>query len=46
MTGRALEAMVKHRGRFQLSVFVLPSGTSFGLIFPGAGTGMRMADKV
>lgn len=42
MTGRAYEAMVKHRGRFQLSVSVLPSGTAFSLIFPGAGTRMRM----
>lgn len=46
MMGRAYEAMVKHRRRFQRSVSVLPSGTAFSLIFPGAGARMRMLSKV
>lgn len=46
MTGRAYEAMVKHHGRFQRSVSVLPSGTAFSLIFPGAGASMQTLDKV
>lgn len=46
MAGRAFEAMVKHRGRFQRFVSVLPSGTAFSLIFPGAGARMWMLDKV
>lgn len=38
--------MVKHHGRFQPSVSVLPGGTALSLIFPGAGARMRMLDKV
>lgn len=37
ITGRAHEAMVKHRGRFQRSVPVLPSGTALSLSFQALG---------
>lgn len=46
ITGRAHEAMVKHRGRFQRSVPVLPSGTALSLIFQALGPECRCWEKL